>query len=548
MLVSWNYESRSNVYSKRGGKGLRKRILTGVLLIGLAVAAAVGYKFYLHRYHFIAKPKETVALRKYYQDLVLAEPTAANYLKLGDLSMQSLDHDEARIAYQKASSIYYQKGYDSFGYVAEMKSQRCEVSVIPYYEVPADKEELSKFFTGAKLEPYFGCFVGAFIDHEDSIKGTYRDEYGNWRRDASAFNHLTNIHHAIFFMYQGYGKEFPHRFVKHMFDNHAAAQIAWEPTDLNQVQDNEYLRTFARAAMNSRTPIFLRFASEMNGDWVPYHGDPKLYIEKFRLVARVMHEEAPNVAMVWCPFETPISEIPRYYPGDEYVDWVGVNIYSVPFWNNRTDTPGDWRNPADSLRFIYNNYAARHPIMICEYAASHKSSLDMKEIPNFARDKIGQFYSALPRLYPRVKAVCWLSMNAIKHAIPGRQSNDYSLLGNPEVCDRYQELIRWEPYYLREVQRSGRSMAKQHPVALSDQAKLKKRVAFSAWVKTYVERPTVVWKANGDETYRSDKPGPYRWVLDTRTLPNGTATIEIDVLNADGQRIQTQTRVVQIEN
>ena len=70
------------------------------------------------------------------------------------------------------------------------------------------------------------------------------------------------------------------------------------PADLDREECPAYLHEFARAARDSKTPIFLRYASEMNGEWVPYHGDPKAYIEKFRLVARVMHAEAPNVAMV----------------------------------------------------------------------------------------------------------------------------------------------------------------------------------------------------------------------------------------------------------
>ena len=52
----------------------------------------------------------------------------------------------------------------------------------------------------------------------------------------------------------------------------------------------------------------------------------------------------------------------------------------------------------------------------------------------------GQLYSALPRLYPRVKAVHWLSMNNLKHAMPGRQLNNYSLLDEPAVAAQYARL------------------------------------------------------------------------------------------------------------
>jgi hypothetical protein len=344
-------------------------------------------------------------------------------------------------------------------------------------------------------------------------------------------------------MYLGYGRTFPNKFVKHLKRHRAAAQIAWEPKSLDDVVDNDYLRGFARAARRSRTPIFLRFASEMNGDWVPYSGDPAKYIEKFRLVAKVMKEEAPNVAMVWCPFEIPVRTIQDYYPGADVVDWVGLNVYSVPFWDNDPKREAGWRNPADSLRYVYGLYAERHPIMICEYAASHRSSLDGIGRAELARTKMAQFYAGLPRQYPRVKAVCWLSMNAIKHAIPGRQSNDYSLLGDQNVLRRYQELLR-DPYYLRQVQRTRRAMAPQRTVALEDGQKLKGRVSLSAWVKLYEDHPRVVFRVNGAEKHNSDLPGPHRWVLDTRQLPEGEATVELEVFDESGKSVALETRRV----
>ena len=46
-------------------------------------------------------------------------------------------------------------------------------------------------------------------------------------------------------------------------------------------------------------PIFIRFAGEMNGEWTPYHGDPELYRQKFRLVYRVLKAAAPKTALIW---------------------------------------------------------------------------------------------------------------------------------------------------------------------------------------------------------------------------------------------------------
>ena len=521
---------------------MRKRRSWVFAVLMLASLLFAGYAFAKHR-RLSAVPARGVARRDYLEQLAHDEPTAANYKLLAEANIAIDDFSDAQRSFAHAADLYRSKNMVSEGYATDRLAERYEVEAIPFEQTRTTVQDVTQFDSRARLEPTYGCYTGAFIDHEDSIHGTYRDEYATWRRDASAFNHLTGIHHAVFFMYLGYGRSFPAKFVRHMNDNGAAAQIAWEPDSLAQVKDDEYLHRFARDAKASHTPIFLRFASEMNGDWVPYNGDPARYIEKFRLVSRVMHEEAPNVAMVWCPFETPVRTLADYYPGPEAVDWVGINIYSVPFWDNDPNRTAEWRNPADALRFIYDRYAKAHPIMICEYAASHRSSLDGVERADFARTKMGELYASLPRIYPRVKAVCWLSMNAIKHATPGRQKNDYSLLGNDWVRQRYREVAD-DPYFLGAVSRSKPAVARQETKELRDGDTIHGRVPLSAWVKLYDDEPRVIWKVNGTEMFSSSTPGPYRWVLDAGKLPVGPATIELIVEDREGREAAHSTRRV----
>jgi hypothetical protein len=93
-------------------------------------------------------------------------------------------------------------------------------------------------------------------------------------------------------------------------------------------------------------------------------------VEKFRLVTKVMREEAPNVAMVWTPFAEPTRTIASFYPGDDFVDWVGVNVYSVYVNNGDPLRPAWQRDPLDFLRYIYTTYASRKPVHISEFAAT----------------------------------------------------------------------------------------------------------------------------------------------------------------------------------
>src|ERR671932_397214 len=97
----------------------------------------------------------------------------------------------------------------------------------------------------------------------------------------------------------------------------------------------------------------------MNGSWTPYHGDPPRYREKFRLVHSVLRRKAPNAVLIWCVNNIPDAEIDPYYPGDDAVDWVGVNFYNVLYFDNDRSRPADRVHPADMLQRVYARYAAR---------------------------------------------------------------------------------------------------------------------------------------------------------------------------------------------
>ena len=179
-------------------------------------------------------------------------------------------------------------------------------------------------YTLQKYEPKEGAYLGAYVYQDTLINGSMHE-----------FNRLTGKKHASFFLYVGYGQDFPQKWVEQVKQAGAIPHISWEPNNgLDEVKNDTYLREFAKKAREAGVPIFLRFASEMNGTWAAYSGDPQKYIEKWRLVHDVMEEEAPNVIMVWTVFTFPQATIKKYYPGDEYVDWVGVNIYNVVYHNN----------------------------------------------------------------------------------------------------------------------------------------------------------------------------------------------------------------------
>ena len=286
----------------------------------------------------------------------------------------------------------------------------------------------------AKYEPRHGCYLGAFVSQDKNVQG-----------DMRLFEEVVGKGHASYLRYVGYGTPFPVKWVQEVRALGAVPNIALEPNDgLPQVKDNAYLRTFARAAAESGGPVFLRFASEMNGDWTPWHENPQKYRYKFRLVHDVFAEEAPNVALVWTPYCLPQHNIDRYYPGDDYVDWVGINLYSVHHHDGREDRPAYREDPTDLLAGVYRRYADRKPIQISEFAATHYCLACNDYVDDFAITKMRQLYRALPARFPRVKMIYWFSWDTVA----GKSAeNNYAVTDDPRVRDAYYRLIA--PDYFR---------------------------------------------------------------------------------------------------
>jgi len=460
----------------------------------------------------------------------MRRPNAANYRALADAYLANEQFQKASEAFSKASALYAKLGDPNAAKVLSDSSKRYGTVIKLFVERPA-----STLANGpsarAKFEPISGCYVGVNIEREDAT------------RDPQEFNNLIGKHHALFFTYRAYGMPFPKEYARNLRRGRSALQLAFEPKSLDQVEDDEYLRQFASDARDSGIPIFMRFASEMNGSWTrgTYGGDPELYKQKFQLVARVVRSIAPNVAMVWCPNEMPEAPIPQYYPGPEAVDWVGVNFYSVIYNDADRARGAEWRVPTDALDFVYRTYSKRHPIMVGEWAATHHSVLDRNPRPDFAVNKIAQLYTALPLLYPRVKAVNWLSMNTMQYAAPGRQLNNYSLLDEPSVGERYTQAIS-NPYFLDYVSDEPQTVPTWQP--LSPGTRIAVGSAVAAYVRSYEGSPEVSLKVNGQLVKRHLGAGALSAQLPSNA--SGPTKLEVLVRDSKGRRAAERTIPVSV--
>ncbi|HYF96356.1 MAG TPA: stalk domain-containing protein [Symbiobacteriaceae bacterium] len=307
---------------------------------------------------------------------------------------------------------------------------------------PADGAPAVKL---AKHEPAFGTLLGGALDLDPAVGG-------DPSRVAAAYGKP----YAMSLVYVRWNDSARRVAGTAIWQKSPSLQVAWEPDEgLAAVQDGPYLRDFARELEAFGRPVFLRFGGEMNGAWTAWHGDPALYRQKFALVARIMREEAPNVAMVWSPNFVGDQDYNLYYPGDAYVDWVGINGYTDPYFRGDVNSlqkdadmfyQGKRANPVDKFRAIYNLYSPRKPIMIAETGFGWANRSPHRDEAAWAAEAMERFYGYLPLIFPRMKAVAYFNVDVrLRPQVPS--ASHYVLSGSDVLTETYRRVTA-DDWYL----------------------------------------------------------------------------------------------------
>lgn len=345
---------------------------------------------------------------------------------LGECYVALNDYRSGAICY-KRSSYYWSlvQGQEETARYYSNIAASLETDVRLYLKTTDARFNKTKFF-GAPNENQNGIILGT----------TYNS-------DTSA---LTGVKHPLALQYFNYGTDMKTYadFFKTAKENNTLLQIALQPTSgLSSVQNNSYLVEQAKYLQSTGCRILLRFANEMNDQTCPwYTANYNEYIEKFRMVATIFKTYAPSVGIVWAPNFYPDDTIDLYYPGDEYVDYVGLSVYKeyVP----ETDPLGQgvdrgrWSNVLDR---VYDTYGERKPIIISESGCSYFSVKIQSDITDFAVQQMKDYYTYLPIKYPNLKMAVLFN----KEDAGGRQ---FLLSRNSAVLEAYKSGIASSPRFI----------------------------------------------------------------------------------------------------
>ena len=168
---------------------------------------------------------------------------------------------------------------------------------------------------------------------------------------------------------------------------------------------------WAKSLKNFGDIVYLTLMSEMNGNWMPWSGtansnDPTDFVPAWHHVHNIFTTiGANNVRWVWTPNNESVPNIAAndqkvYYPGDSYVDYIGVNGYNF----------GQPINPWMSFYEIFMPFyqkitqitSSAKPIIIGEMACSETGGNKAIWINNMFQDL---------SLFPRIEQIYWFNIN-----------------------------------------------------------------------------------------------------------------------------------------
>ena len=96
---------------------------------------------------------------------------------------------------------------------------------------------------------------------------------------------------------------------------------------------DETMRTVCASLATVDVPMTIRWAQEMDdpsGQFIWSNWAPQTYIDAYRHMIEICKVAAPKAKFMWSPLGT--ETMATYYPGDDYVDVVGLSVFSLQPW------------------------------------------------------------------------------------------------------------------------------------------------------------------------------------------------------------------------
>lgn len=277
-------------------------------------------------------------------------------------------------------------------------------------------------------------------------------------RTVENYSQITGTHFDIISCYIPWGDS-PHCYpqpslLNRIYDKGAVPMFTWEPWTslfnpasgikeekvMQQICEGKfdsYINRFAQQLAALQKPVFLRFAHEPENERYPWSPAGMNTPEEYRAAWKYVHDHfiragARNVIWVWNPWKAGTAA--GYFPGKDYVDWLGVTIL-----NYGKEQPGGRSYSFSQLYVPFHDdtiFRMGLPVMVAELGSLHGEGDQ--------RQWLQDAYAAIGNRFPEINAAVLFNSDADRNVITGRTGNlldwklewpEVSLTGLQEMQD-----------------------------------------------------------------------------------------------------------------
>ena len=277
-----------------------------------------------------------------------------------------------------------------------------------------------------KYEPKEGVYVGAYVENNIDL-------------DKSMMQYEKKI-----------GKEQAFRVFQYKQSGDLTAQVLLECIAAKQTpyikvlgnKDYDLIPIYQMIGdLNTRynTPIYIELfpIEDISIDPVEYQ---KYYKDAYKLIKKYIED----VVIVWSGNWDAVYHLPIYYPGNDVVDWVGLNVFMPKYKEGKAYKV----DVEERIDFWYKMFQNDKPMLLSTLAISHFSRVDHTYTIEDAKNKLNYFYDILCKTYPRIKGILYGDVDMAHVSSKGME--DYRLTSQEKLTSHIEELQSKE-HFLSEI-------------------------------------------------------------------------------------------------
>ena len=221
---------------------------------------------------------------------------------------------------------------------------------------------------------------GSLPPDPDSYLGVYETGPPGTYQPVADFTRAVGRQPNLVGYYSGW-EPFQTSFAETVFTHGATTILQWDPTSVSVPMIaaggyDRYLRSFAVSVRDFGHPVVIGFGHEMNANWYSWgyrHLPTSTFVAAWRHIVTLFgNQGADNVTWLWTiqADEPGTGSIASWWPGAQYVTWVGIDGY--------------YYRPSDTFFSIFGKTIAQlraftdRPVLLSETAVGPEAGQAVK--------------------------------------------------------------------------------------------------------------------------------------------------------------------------